>query len=275
MNIISKRADLKWSLLIYLLIGLIVLGIIIYFIFNELFVQEDIDREVCRQSILLRANLPEQGTYVSVFSLKNQYPLKCKNDVIIIDYEDKEKVKKEIADALAACWFLFGNGELKIFPSAVWTMGDSSCVMCSRIHFSPRVREFYQKNPISMREVLNTPFRNHNSLISYFNSFNRHPFFNFEWSDSFQVVSGGTREGYLSQTASLKFPDKLNMNNGDLFILFNQLIETAEGFGGSPRKDINKLLFLQENSLSELDKSLQSGILTDFKLCKYWDGIPA
>jgi hypothetical protein len=271
-----KRADYKWDLIIILLLGLAVLGIVLFFIFEEYFNQDDIDIESCRQSIILRNNIPEFDVAgLGVLEFKSQYPLRCKTQVIEIDYNDTARAEREIMETIAGCWFLFGNGKYQIFPSSIWSFGDSYCVPCARIHIDLKNRAYYDidKNKIDISRALSSySFKGHSSYEEYFRDVG-YPFLKFTWSDSFRIEE-------TSSASKIYMPRFFDVERGDLIIIHNSVI--AKQYDDS-RKDLSSILFFQDDggkSLKELDRAIVSSSIFGFrfeilKICKYWDGIPA
>lgn len=149
-----------YGILLYLILGLLVLSISIYFIFGEYFSGEGSDREVCAQSIQLRALMPEiEAASITLKELKSGNPLKCKTDVVEIsesDVKDIEKAQAKIAGAMAECWHLFGNGDYNAFPPGAFGT-KSACVPCARIHLSDNAKEYMRdkKIEISIESALN------------------------------------------------------------------------------------------------------------------------
>lgn len=142
----SKRSAEKYYLIVSIILGMILLVIALYWIFQEYFTQGVINQETCRQSIILRGTVPDAKlASINWGDLKGNYPLKCKNDVLEIDYKDVPRAEKEIADKLVECWSMFGNGNQRIFPEKNWET-YSDCVPCSRIHFDSEVKDYYVQN---------------------------------------------------------------------------------------------------------------------------------
>ena len=83
----NKKVSEKYYIIISLILGLLVLGLVLYYLFQEYFTEEDIDLEVCRQSVILRNSMPnaERIATSSIEEIKGMFPLKCKTDVIKID----------------------------------------------------------------------------------------------------------------------------------------------------------------------------------------------
>ncbi len=135
---IKKRGDEKYYIIISLILGLMVLAISLYWIFQEYFNKDQIDWETCRNSVLLRSgNLPN---FVKL--VQEEAPLKCKTQVVTINFRDYDKAGKLIMDTMAQCWYLFGEGKLQLYSSKF--LGSSSkCFECARIHFNEDVRDYY------------------------------------------------------------------------------------------------------------------------------------
>jgi len=135
----DKRASEKYYILISLILGIIILAIAFYFIFQEYFLQEDIDWETCRQSLIMRsgnvANILKQGQELS-------FPFKCKTQVVEIDFKDFDRAGKLIADTMAQCWALFSEGKLDLY-STDFIQQRTHCFHCARIHFTEDVKEYY------------------------------------------------------------------------------------------------------------------------------------
>jgi len=97
-----------------IVIGLMVLSMAIYFLYQETVENEEAWWARCKNSVNIRANAVEFEGYKPV-SLKEAYPLECKTEVKTIGFEDVALAEKLFADTLAECWYTFGEGEKKIF----------------------------------------------------------------------------------------------------------------------------------------------------------------
>jgi len=139
----NKRGSEKYYILMSLILGLLVLGISLYFIFHEYFTEDEIDWEKCRQSIYLRQLMPESSGPLSaeIEELKDMIPLKCKTEVVDLgvsdtggDREVADDAMKDLADKMVQCFKLFGEGKYKLFP--VNFMEESKdCSICFRVRF--------------------------------------------------------------------------------------------------------------------------------------------
>jgi len=150
----SKKAELTSASIVGLV--LLVLGFVIVLIFYfQLSGTERVDTEVCHQSVVYRATLPD------VAGLKEYVPLKCKTRKICItagffageckEFEgskgitkvkvgNEREIEKTIADKVLSCWQMMGEGKVPVFTEGmaqqygIGTVG-SSCVVCNRIAF--------------------------------------------------------------------------------------------------------------------------------------------
>jgi hypothetical protein len=145
----NKKADYKYGIILSLILGLLVLSLSLFFIFNEYFTGDTADREVCRQSIQVRSVLPEYKVAgFNVNSFKDEFPLKCKTSVVDIDKSDvvpdkdgNIKAETIIADKMMECWALFDNGDTTAFPSKFYKL-SSVCVPCARVHLTDEAKDF-------------------------------------------------------------------------------------------------------------------------------------
>lgn len=159
----NKKGDYKWGIVLSLILGLMVLSLSLYFIFHELWSEEDIDRQICRQSIQLRALLPDSGYGIDALDFKSDYPLKCKTHVVEISKKDvvlkggRMDAERKIAEAMAECWVLYGNGDENAFPAKFFK--SSSCVPCARIHLTDEAKDELGSRTINIRDALDLQMR--------------------------------------------------------------------------------------------------------------------
>jgi hypothetical protein len=290
-NVIKKRGSLPSEAVVIFLLGFAVLVVIFYLLFNEGITSDELDLETCRQSVIIRNNLPEQDLKVSVVSFKDDFPLRCINEVITIDYKDTQKVEKEFADSLVSCWYLYGNGDFGVFPTSKWS-AQSFCNICSRIHINSDVKEFYSKdeNKIDFSRALSKEFKGGYTYYEYLkNVGNEDPFkyvvsgegFN---GETFEMTLGKTRVSPNFDAPGFIFPKSYDVNNGDIIILFENFI-SADG-----TINVANLFYFQQfnarhdtksytaiDLLSNVDRSafVDNGWFWDgdSSVCSIWDGI--
>jgi len=281
---LGKRGDEKYYIIISLILGLMVLFIALYFIFQEYFTQDEINWETCRQSIILRSGLPEEDLVIATASAKNFFPLKCKTEVKTIDYQNTTRFQKEFADAMAKCWYLTGEGQLRIFAGESNDL-KSRCMVCERIHVSStnKNQEFYSQNKVDLISALSS--LRMDGGLSYWDYLQKGKVAAIPirknsngdadrviWGDNFKVLFGGhdISWGRAISTFSLSFfydlalkagagsdeggpgyvfPRNYNPAYGDLFIVATFPVSNAEGAKPS-------LLYLQQANMSELSKPL-------------------
>jgi hypothetical protein len=278
--VMNKRADYMY-LLISIILGLLTVSIIFFWIFGEGLTGDDIDFEACRQSIIARSVLPDvdlKGYTLGTF--KDKFPLKCKTDVITIDYNDTQRAQKEVLDSMITCWQIMGNGEYSIFPSAL-LVGKTYCYNCARIHFAPETRTFYEQpgNVINIKDGLNGDFRDGVSYRNYLVSDNKNSFIAKDnYKEDFDVEVKGVFDLskwwhlFVDNNINIYYPKTLNVSNGDFYITMNSWVynkTTSETF----------LLFYNWNDGKALEELGQQGAglaqLAPFATCQEWDGIPA
>ncbi|MFH1451874.1 MAG: hypothetical protein ABIF88_01730 [archaeon] len=138
----NKKGDLHIEYVIVVILGLITMLIILFWMFNEYFTATDTDWEVCRQSVVLRAQAIEKGDSQVVSELAEKFPFKCKTEKVEIDYKDYEKAGLTIVDEMAKCWALYGKGENFLYARNYF-IPENSCFYCARIHFALEVAEYY------------------------------------------------------------------------------------------------------------------------------------
>ncbi|MBD3252686.1 hypothetical protein GF386_03075 [Candidatus Pacearchaeota archaeon] len=127
--------------------------VILLFFLSQLGWGRNVDREICHQSVVYRATLPEIG------GAKDYVPLRCKTQKICItsgsgecqeykgfksvkkiNVRDEDEIEKLIAQEIVGCWQMMGEGKLSLFSdwfakSFGFKPVTSSCVICSRIAF--------------------------------------------------------------------------------------------------------------------------------------------
>jgi len=292
----KKRGDFKWDIVVILILGLIVVGIVLYFIFGEYFSSDVVDVENCRQSVVLRGTMPEVNSgSITWTSLKDDFPLKCKTQVITIDYKDVGRAEKEVADTIAGCWNLYGAGAYNIF-SSTGVGFNSVCVPCARVHLSSDVKGFYVgKNMIDIPRGLSGKFKSGSYLDYLMKDATHFPALAFGEVE-FDLQNGGFFEIYDARksgiksviknrftgktetgtVAKIKLPKHLDSENGDLIVNFGTVTSSIPGGVGNY---IPYIFYYQTDSnvkaSEQFGKVIIDGAWSNAKLCNNWEGIPA
>jgi len=269
MKIKNKRGQIDWYLIISLILGLIILAIAVFWIFQEYFTEESMNWETCRQAVLLRSKMPEKDLIVATLSAKDAFSLKCNTEVINIDYKDTDRAELEFANALVKCWKMIGEGKEKFVASNSLDV-ETHCIVCARIHLSEDkgIRDYYKANKISFRNALTRQFE----TSSYWQYLRQDPVAlpaSKDWqSVNFKVIGEGDTDN--PKNIGYSFPENFLVDNGDLLIVVSAPARSEEKI--SPL-----LLYLQTKQFSELSKPLASkyGGIIELNPCDYIVSIPA
>ncbi|MBU3923464.1 MAG: hypothetical protein KJ592_00950 [Nanoarchaeota archaeon] len=141
----NKRGiETPMYVIISLILGLIVLTLSLYFIFNEYFNQDELDWQMCRQSIALRASLPEVDLKVLKTDTKDAFPLKCKTEVVSIGKGDPDYVYGKISEAIAEGWYMFGEGKFNFIHRDNYKT-QTVCMVFARIHYTDELLKDFEK----------------------------------------------------------------------------------------------------------------------------------
>lgn len=156
----NKKAMMIPHWIIYMII-LLVGFVILLLVYYELRPTEEIDRQVCHESIILRATLYSEKPFFR--DVTDTVPLKCQTEKIClkdslfggecrefkdlkpeekkkistIRVSDDEAIKKEVAEALVNCWAMIGEGKIEFFR--VEDFKDKKCMVCSIIDFEDKI----------------------------------------------------------------------------------------------------------------------------------------
>lgn len=160
----NKKADEKYYLIISFILVVMIVGISLFFLFKEYFTSEEMNWETCRQSIQLRGAIPQISKF-DFFTLKEKFPLKCQTQVIDIKETKAEDAMKKIADTLASCHYMFGEGKLVIY-GVDKTYGDTMCLVCARMYFDKNVIRSFTNLDMG-NYLINTKYRGSQTYFEY------------------------------------------------------------------------------------------------------------
>jgi len=152
----NKNGQMTSSQLVKIILLIVGFAILIL-VFANIGWTEEIDRETCHASVILRGTLPD------TFNLKNLPSLKCQTAKFCItnkvfgkgDCEEEfgdgefeavrigkdkteEEINRFIARELASCWAMMGEGKVQIFTREKTT--EKRCSVCSRIAFDKSLK---------------------------------------------------------------------------------------------------------------------------------------
>ncbi|MGB9708377.1 MAG: hypothetical protein ACPLXC_03595 [Candidatus Pacearchaeota archaeon] len=171
MDFLNKRGVTVQSVVIGMIV-LVIVAAILFFFYKSLPYTETVNKEACRQSVLLRSQSLAGLQPGQVLGI----PLNCKTEEIKITTANEDVIKKEIANAMYDCWWMLGEGKLDFFTENVWQSYGipgagaprASCIICSTIRFDDNVKA--KINSIDMTQYLidtKIPTKN----ITYFDYF--------------------------------------------------------------------------------------------------------
>jgi len=179
----KRKGELTTQQLVTLIILIVSFGIILFLIFN-LGLGETTNKEICHNSVLLKSKSVVGGVldckinYVCISGggkcegFNEDYTLdidmnlkptekKTKEDLI------KEEIMKAIANEMADCWWMFGEGKVDYVKGIDWSKitGKKVCAICSRIKFDSEIKElgsidssFFKKTLIDSKKGGDTYF---------------------------------------------------------------------------------------------------------------------
>lgn len=153
----NKKGEMTSKQLVTIIL-LIASFAIILLVFSQIDWTGEIDREICKQSVIIRATMPAVG--------QNLIPLNCRTSKICVtsgliggkceeeftnvksitkaNVQEVKQVEKLIAGEIIGCWNTMGEGKVSLF-SQYWaeTFGVGgvypTCVICSRIAFDEKL----------------------------------------------------------------------------------------------------------------------------------------
>jgi len=273
---IKKRGDEKYYIIISLILGLMVLAISLYWIFQEYFNQDEINWETCRQSILLRNTLPE----ADIASSKGFFDLRCKTEVVEIDTTNKTEAEEQVAKAISQSWYLVGKGDFLVFPGdgwALWGVQDSPCLIFARITLSDKTKQGLGSNLIDLQEALNLKMDDV-SYWEYLNPSDGKKAFNYfkAWDKngfSIKYIDASFDDALKDSAKTFNYPRYFDPNKGDLFVIYSENVVMVTGNKRSLKPFI---VLVQQKDFDKLD-SLWLGHTNTLKakVCTSYDSIPA
>ncbi|MEM4181901.1 MAG: hypothetical protein QXX68_01975 [Candidatus Pacearchaeota archaeon] len=164
-----KKGEMSVGMIVAIIIVIVTI-VIIALTYYQLIKTEDLDRETCKTSAVLRGTIPDsilESQAKDLVQLKcktkkicvttNRWPLKgeCQKDFGSLEgkystyriSKDKEKAEKQIktllAREMADCWDMLGRGAYAIFKREITVKKSvgSVGIICSRIKFDETVTE--------------------------------------------------------------------------------------------------------------------------------------
>jgi hypothetical protein len=147
----NKRGELTSKQLITIIILIISFAIIIIF-FVSLNLRQTVDKEACRNSVILRGSLPLGADTVQLKCKTQNVCLSMgedcdvtRKDLITIDVENENELTKEMVNLLWDCWWMMGEGKVD-YMSAGLGRSEPYCSICSKVYFDEKIQEKYNES---------------------------------------------------------------------------------------------------------------------------------
>lgn len=144
----TKRGEISTKFLVGIII-LIVSFTIILALIARLNLGEVTRKQICHNSVVLRStrkvfsgNLDCSTTYVCISGGEDCE--KFSSTVTVkVDPANKPEVLRAVADELADCWWMFGEGKLDYMGVKVSPLPETACAVCSIVKFDTKLQETY------------------------------------------------------------------------------------------------------------------------------------
>jgi hypothetical protein len=145
----NKKGEPSTGALVGIIILVLSFAILLILLFR-VDLKKNIDKEICHNSVILKSTV-----IASQNVMKDVVPLKCKTQVLclskdgtcedmvspsIVKVKTKEEVYNILAEELASCWWMFGEGQIDYVGKEV--LADKNyCSLCSQIAFDNSIKE--------------------------------------------------------------------------------------------------------------------------------------
>ncbi len=154
----EKKGEITTKQLVTIIILIVSFTVILYFIFR-LNLTGTTDKEICHNSVVLQAksfgiagSLDCKTSYVCISGGGGCEGI-LEDSVVEVNPEDKNEVFKAIADEMADCWWMFGEGKLD-YTSKNIVSDKVGCAICSVIKFDEEIIDRYSEEGIRYQELL-------------------------------------------------------------------------------------------------------------------------
>lgn len=152
----SRKGEMTTEQIVVMIVAIASFAVILYFL-AALGMGENTEDELCRNSVAQRASM-DKVPGADIESI----PLNCKRSYVCLTEDGScedmykpeiMKVKTEndvyevLADELADCWWMFGEGKINYVGEDLF--GDLHCSLCSQIAFDDSVKEIFPSGEFS------------------------------------------------------------------------------------------------------------------------------
>ena len=158
-NTEKTKGEITSQQLVLIIILIVSFAVILFFLFRMDFGRLS-EREICHNSVFSKAtsrgfigDLDCKTDYVCISGGQKCEEMNVKTTVKV-NPENKEEIMNAIAEEMANCWWMFGEGKLNylgIDEKRAW--GRTTCAICSIIKFDKSILD--KNHSISYREFYN------------------------------------------------------------------------------------------------------------------------
>lgn len=151
----NKKGEITTQQLVMIIVLIVSFAVILFFLVR-LNLQSTSDKEICHNSVVLKSkskNLVGKldcNTNYLCISGGNDCEGITTSETVKVDATNKNEIMKAIADEMADCWWMFGEGEvdyLSIDEKQDWKY---TCGLCSVVKFDDKI--ISESEPITYRE---------------------------------------------------------------------------------------------------------------------------
>ncbi len=197
----SKKGELTTQQIVILIIVITSFSIILLLLFR-LNLGETSNKEICHNSVVLKS---KGKGLVGKLDCKTNYVCisgggKCEGIsptiTVKVNPDNRDEIMKAIADEMADCWWMFGEGKMDYIDFEVFKK-KVACAICSIVKFDEKIQEA-QEEEITYEEFLNSLTVLRDNSESYL-----HYFYDVYTVEDLLAKFKVIREDYKSKTVSL------------------------------------------------------------------------
>ena len=161
----SKKGEMSTQQIVVLIILIASFSILLFFL-ARLNLGQTTEREVCRNSVLIRGSsvLPTDSI-----------PLNCQRSYLCLTsdgscesltkprkkkVQTKDEVYEVLANELADCWWMFGAGEIDYVGTDL--LKNNDCSICTQVAFDDSIKDIFETGEIDEEYFYNTYLENKN-----------------------------------------------------------------------------------------------------------------
>ncbi|MBT4375999.1 hypothetical protein HOD29_01345 [archaeon] len=151
----NKKGEMTTQQIVLLIILIASFAVILGFLFKLNFGAES-EKDICHNSVVLRGKAFLGGGAVPLDCEKSYVCIskdkKCEKMVNpnLVRVETKEDVYLALANELADCWWMFGEGKVNYVGKD--TFPELYCSICSQVAFDDSVKQIFSANDFDKRE---------------------------------------------------------------------------------------------------------------------------